>query len=183
MTPRPLAPEALDDFLAVIDGGGVEKPLPPEFAGIDPSRIRTFVPTNTARQTGPRRVRDPEAAWGYAATVHHPDLPFNVAFHQWESRQPPKGRQGARLTLELKDITAGKFRLYKLGTITVTPDCWIWFSAKSCATHQQLGERLYEPGAANRWEAWVSLKFDGPTYGGTAAQDQVLCDRIILVSR
>ncbi len=43
------------------------------------------------------------------------------------------------------------------------------------------GQRLYEPGADNQWEAYVSLKFDGPTYGGKAEQDRVLCDRIILV--
>jgi hypothetical protein len=65
----------------------------------------------------------------------------------WESRQPSKGKEGARIRLE------------------------------------QLGERLHEPGTPNLWEAWVSLKFDGPTYGGTAAEDQVLCDRIIVVKQ
>ena len=29
----------------------------------------------------------------------------------------------------------------------------------------------------------MSLKFDGPTYGGTAAEDRVLCDRIIVVKQ
>ena len=183
MTPKPLAEQTVADFMAMIDAGGVEKQLPPEFAHIDPSRIQTFVPTNTGRHTGPRRVTDPEAAWGYAAIVHKPDLPFQVGFYQWESRQPPKGKEGARLRLELKDITPGKFRVYKLGVITATPDCWVWFSAKSWATQQQLGDRLYQPGEANQWEAWVSLKFDGPTYGGTGAQDQVLCDRIIVVKQ
>lgn len=183
MTPRPLAPAALDDLLAVIEGGGKEKPLPPELEGIDRSRIQTFVPTNTAGQAGPWRIRDPDAARGYAATVHLPDLPFQVGFYQWESRQPAKGTQGARIRLERKDIVAGKYRLYRLGTITITPDSWVWFSARSWATHQQLGERLHEPGTPNRWEAWVSLKFDGPTYGGTAAEDRVLCDRIIVVKQ
>ncbi len=101
----------------------------------------------------------------------------------WESRQPSKGKEGARIRLERKDIVAGKYRLYRLGTITITPDSWVWFSARSWATHQQLGERLHEPGTPNLWEAWVSLKFDGPTYGGTAAEDQVLCDRIIVVKQ
>ena len=32
------------------------------------------------------------------------------------------------------------------------------------------------------WEAYASMKFDGPTYGGTAKKDQVLVDRVILVS-
>lgn len=101
--------------------------------------------------------------------------------YKWESRQPPKGKEGTRIRLDQKDINPGKYRLYKLGSITLTPDCWIWFSAKSWATNQQLGERLYEPGALNQWEAWVSLKFDGPIYGGTEKEDLVLCDRIIVV--
>jgi len=40
------------------------------------------------------------------------------------------GVLGGRLKLELKDITPSKYRLYKLGDITVTPDGWIWFSVK-----------------------------------------------------
>ena len=182
-SPRPFAPGALADFMAIIEGGGVEKPLPAEFDGIDRSRIQTFVPTNSGRQTGPLTVKDAEAARGYATTIHMPDLPLQIGFYQWESRQPPKGKEGARIRLEQKDITPGKYRLYKLGDITLTPDCWIWFSAKSWATNQQLGERLYEPGAVNQWEAWVSLKTDGPTYGGTAKEDLVLCDRLILVKK
>ena len=182
-SPRPFAPGALGDFMAIIEGGGEQKPLPAEFDGIDRSRIQTFVPTNSGRQAGPLTVKDAEAAWGYATTIHEPDLPFQIGFYQWESRQPSKGKEGARIRLEQKDITPGEYRLYKLGPITLTPDSWIWFSAKSWATNQQLGERLYEPGASNQWEAWVSLKFDGPTYGGTAKEDLVLCDRIIVVKK
>ena len=182
-SPRPFAPGALADFMAMIEGGGVEKALPAEFDGIDRSRIQTFVPTNSGRQSGPLTVKDTEAAWGYATTIHDPDMPFQMGFYQWQSRQPSKGKEGARIRLEQKDINPGKYRLYKLGPITLTPDCWIWFSVKSWATNQQLGERLYEPGASNQWEAWVSLKFDGPTYGGTAKEDLVLCDRIIVVKK
>jgi hypothetical protein len=182
-SPRPFAPGALADFMAIIEGGGVEKPLPAQFDGIDRSRIQTFVPTNSGTQTGPLTVKDADAAWGYATTIHMPDLPLQIGFYQWESRHPPKGKEGARIRLERKDITPGKYRLHKLGDITLTPDCWVWFSAKSWATNQQLGERPYEPGALNQWEAWVSLKIDGPTYGGTAKEDLVLCDRIILVKK
>jgi len=181
MKPRPLGQDALQDFVAVIQGGGKEKPLPPQFNGIAPSRIRTFLPTNYGRQQGARLVVDTAAALGYAVTVHKPDMPFQFGFYQWQSRQPPRGTHGPRLSLTREEITPGVYRVYKLGTITVTSDCIIWFSAKSWMTHLRLGERLYEPGAANVWQAYVSLKFDGPTYGGTAKQDRVLCDRIILV--
>ena len=181
MKPRPLGEDTLGDFLAVIQGGGQEEPLPPAFDGIDRSRIKSFVPTNKSRQAGRRRVVDPDAAFGYAATVHKPDMPFQLGFYQWLTRHPPSGNHGPRLSLDRDSITPGVYQLVNLGAVTVTPDSWIWFSAKSWATHLQLGERLYEPGADNRWEAHVSLKFEGPTYGGEAENDQVLVDRIILV--
>ncbi|NOZ20780.1 MAG: DUF4838 domain-containing protein, partial [Planctomycetes bacterium] len=179
MKPRPLGKDTLGDFLAVIQGGGLEKPLPPAFDGIDRSRIRTFVPTNNGRQAGRKRVVDPDAAFGYAATVHKPDMPFQLGFYQWKTRHPPSGKHGPRLSLSRDDIIPGTYQLHKLGTLTVTPDCLIWFSAKSWATNIDLGKRLYEPGADNLWEAYVSLKFDGPMYGGKGPENQVLVDRII----
>ena len=180
MQPRQLGKDTMEDFVAVLQGGGQEKPLPPRFDGVDRSRIRTFVPANKSRQAGRRRIVDPDAAFGYAATVHKPDMPFQLGFYQWISRNPSSGNHGPRLSLDRDDITPGTYQLVKLGTIEVTPDSWIWFSAQSWATHIQLGERLHEPGADNLWEAYVSLKFDGPTYGGQTASDVVLVDRIIL---
>jgi hypothetical protein len=133
------------------------------------------------------RATPVEAAFAYAATVHFPDRPFELGFYQWISREPapgtPSGIHGARLKLDKDQITAGKYRLYELGEITVTPDSWIWFSAKSWVTHLEVGTRVWEPGAANIWHAWVSIKFDGPSYGGTAKEDLVLVDRIILVKK
>jgi hypothetical protein len=85
------------------------------------------------------------------------------------------------LKIDQEQITPGEYRLYELGEITVTPDCWIWFSAQSWATHLEVGTRLYEPGAENNWSAWVSLKFDGPSYGGEAEEDTVLVGRIVFV--
>ena len=181
MQPRPLGKSTLAEFLAVIQGGGREKPLPAAFDGIDRSQIKTFVPTNKGRQPGPKLLVDPQAARGFACTVHLPDLPFQFGFYQWESRQPPRGHHGPRVRLERNDITPGAYRLYELGTITVTPDCLIWFSAKSWLTNIELGERLYEPGEDNCWKAYVSLRFDGPAYGGKAKENQVLCDRVVLV--
>ena len=181
MKARPLGKDTLSDFTAVIQGGGKEKPLPPAFDGIDRAQVRTFVPKNYSRQAGQRCVADADAAFGYAATVHKPDLPFQLGFYQWHTRHPPTGTHGPRLSLDRDGIRPGVYQLHRLGTVTVTPDSWIWFSAQSWGTHAQLGERAYEPGAENLWEAYVSLKFDGPTYGGTADEDQVLCDRIILV--
>ena len=107
---------------------------------------------------------------------------------------------GARRVLKLEEIAPGGYGLHELGPITITPDCIIWFSARSWETNLQLGERLFEPGVKNDWNAYVSLKFDGPTcgskpnesllapadrihYRGLAESDLVLVDRIILAKK
>ena len=194
---KPLGNSVLKDFLTLIEAGGQEKPLPPEFDGIDRSRIRTFVPQYPNRRRGRAIIHDPDAAFGYAVPVTMPDLPFNFGFYQNDTRT-----HGVRRVLEAGEIKLDAYRTYKLGMIDVTPACQIWFSAKSWQTNLKLGERLFEPGADNHWEAYVSLKFGGPTYGnnvdeslmapaeltnygdyrrGEKGKDLVLVDRIVLV--
>ncbi len=182
MKAKALGISAMSDFLAVIQGGGKTKALPEQFAEIDPNLVKQFIPRNYARSE-PKTVLDPDAASGYAATVDKPDLPFQVGFYQWISRDPGKGTHGARVRIENEQITPGVYKLYELGNVVITPDSWIWFSAKSWGTHLEVGTRLYEPGEDNKWMAYVSMKFDGPSYSGTAETDQVLVDRIILVKQ
>ncbi|MGD8241098.1 MAG: DUF4838 domain-containing protein, partial [Armatimonadota bacterium] len=155
---RPIGGSAVRDFVAVIKGGGRQKPLPAEFDGIDPSRVRVFLPTTYARGMDETQVIDPDAAFGYAVRVHKPDIPFQIGFYQWISRDPPTGNAVARVSLGKDDITPGAYQLVTLGTVTVTEDCWLWFSARSWQTHLSVGERLYAPGEENRWEAYVSLR-------------------------
>jgi len=164
------------DLATLIEAGGQIKPLPGEFDGIDPLRIRQFVPRypNNCRD-GRAMILDPKAAFGYAVPVVMPDLPFNFGFYQGDTKT-----HGAKRTLALKDIVPGEYTLFKLGEITVTPDCKIWFSSRSWQTNLQLGECLYEPGAENKWDAYVSLKFDGGgVYGGKADETLLpLADRV-----
>ncbi len=187
MAHRPLGSDTLQDLLAAVAAGGEPKPLPEQFASLSPEQVRQFLPRNYDHQPGRKTVSDPEAAFGYATVVHFPDMPFELGYYQWISRHPPpgtpSGTHGARLKLDQDRITPGAYRLYELGEIVVTPDSWLWFSAKSWVTHLELGTRVYEPGAANVWRAWVSMKFDGPSYGGAAKHDIVLVDRIILVKK
>ncbi|HWL53337.1 MAG TPA: DUF4838 domain-containing protein [Chthoniobacteraceae bacterium] len=180
---QPLDPGMLEDFVAIIKGGGREKPLPAPFANIDPAKVHTFLPSNTANTKEVRQIGDADAARGYAVTVDKPDAPFELGFYQWISRNPSKGKPGARLKITNDQIVPGKYQLYRLGHITLAPESWIWFSARSWATHVDVGERAYRPGETNLWEAWVSMKFEGPTYGGKEKEDRVLVDRIILVDQ
>ncbi len=195
---RPLGESALDEFLLKIRASANEAPLPDRFSDIDPSRVRQFVPLRN--HGGARIVAAPDAAFGYAAPVHKPDMPFNFGFY--EGTEAPRERENLpelspdspltwhrtlsgtfslRHELTQEDIVPGEYHLYELGEITLTPDCMIWFSNRSWATNLKLGHRLYEAAGDNTWRALVSMKFDGPTYGGTADEDLVLVERIVLV--
>ncbi len=173
---KPLNEGIIKDFLTKIKGGGKSKPLPEKFAKIPEDRIRQYLPVNG------KAVNDPDAARGYAISVYGPELPFKFGFWQWISKFPEKGKHNARMTLNKADITPGVYKMYSLGRIKVTPDSLMWFS-KSWKTNLQLGTRVYEPGEDNTWDAYVSLKFDGPLYGGKGQKNSVVCDRIVLVKQ
>ena len=180
--PHALGVRAMSVLESAIRGGG-EKPLPAEFDGIDRLRIRAFMPTMHANDKYAQGYfDDPEAAFGYAPSVHRPDMPFQLGFYQGDTKT-----HGARRSIDKPEITPGTYRLYKLGVITVSPHSQIWFSARSWSTKLVLDD-LWEAGALNAWDAYVSLKFRGPAYGGESVnglrggeEDLVLVDRIVLV--
>jgi hypothetical protein len=166
-------------FVTLIDAGG-EKPLPADFDGIARDRIRTFIPRNNARGKSKRSIKDAKAAFGTAAVVDQPQMPFRCGFSEWKSRVPSAVAHGPRLNIERDQITPEQYRLYPLGEIDLTTDdSMIWFG-RSWQTNLEVGSQLYFPGEVNRWKAWVSLKFTGPNYGGEG-DNLVLCDRVILV--
>ncbi len=187
---QPLGGEGLvRDLTNVIRGGGRARPLPPELAALPPGRVRRFVPENRFSVTGAgyppmedRTVPDPEAAFGFAATTYLPPqhprqkLPFTVGC------RPSRTAQSVTRSVARDEIVPGAYRLYQVpGVVTLTPETEIWMPEWSCSTQLQLGSRLYEPGADNQWTIYVSLKFDGPTYGGAATEDRVWCDQVIAV--
>ena len=174
-----LGEQSVADFVTLIEAGG-EKPLPATFADVERDRIRTFLPKHTGRGKVERSVKDPDAAFGLAAVVDQPGTPFRCGFSEWKSRTPPHVVHGPSLELTVDRIMPDRYQLYRLGLIHLTTDdSLIWFG-RSWATNLEIGSRLYFPGEINRWEAWVSLKFTGNSYGGTGG-DRVLCDRVILV--
>jgi hypothetical protein len=171
----------LRDMLFAIKAAERAKPVPEQFKDIPAEQIKRYVPKNYSRKTmrkGPASVEDKDAAFGYAATVHIPQLPFYFGYYKKNIKE-----RTIDIKLESKDIVPGKYKLYKLGLFEITNECMIWFSTKSWQTQLQLADRLYEPGAENMWEAWVSMKFDGPMYGGEGKEDQVLCDQVIFIQK
>lgn len=193
---KPLGEAVMRDFVTRIEAGGQEKPLPDLLDGIDRSRIKTFAAEFSSRQA--RRmgidsiVTDADAAFGFAAPViHAPGLPFPVKL-----RDLSTGETQTLTLIEQDQITPGVYRTYELGTIEVKPRSRLYF--RWGTTGLDVGRRLYAPGEENRWKVYVSLKFDGPTYGGVtdedlfpvekravfngaAPEDLILADRFIFV--
>lgn len=163
-----------------ISAAGRIKPLPEEFRGIDSSQVCRFIPEKHTYTKEEKKKIDPDAAFGYAAIVHIPELPFHFGYYPWRGKE-----KGLRKKIEKNEIIPDVYKLYKLGTIEITPKGMIWFSSKSWQTHLEIGKRLFKPEVPedNYWNAWVSLKFSGPSYGGKASKDLVLCDQIILVKK
>jgi hypothetical protein len=173
---RPLGESAINQFMFGIKTGGKDAPIPERFQNVDRGRIRQYIPRQHWRAE-PQIIETEDAALGYAAPVHLPDYPLNFGFHQRDRKEP-----GPLRRLKKDDITPGQYAFYELGTVTITKDCLIWFSARSWQTNLQLGS-LYEPGADNNWKAYASMKFEGRTYGGEGETDRVLVDRVILISQ
>lgn len=186
------AVDQVEDWEMAINTAGKQKPLPQPFASMDKTLVKRFVPE---RERGwPKKITDPDAAFGYASVVNLPDKPFNFGFYQDDTKT-----HGAKVVLEEKDIKRDIYAIYKLGEIEVTPKCKVWFSARSWLTKLELGNRLYSPPTPdndNRYDAYASLKFTKPippTAGELRENNKytldvnapytVLCDQIIFVKK
>lgn len=171
----------IDDCEILIKTADVKvKPLPERFNDVDPSLVHRYLPVNKGRSVK-KIMLDPDSAYGYAATIDIPELPLNFGFYQNDTKVRFPNRK-----ITKDEIVLDHYKVYELGEIKVTPDCRIWFSSKSWATNLELGNRLYAPPAPNNdntYIAYVSLKFDGPTYGGKGTEDVILCDQIIIVKK
>ena len=187
--PPPWMINQIADWELAIRTAGIEKPLPPPFNSMDKALVQRFVPTRG--RGNPKMVPDADAAFGYGAVVNLPDRPLTFGFYQEDTRT-----QVHRRAVDASSVPRDVYRLYPLGTITVTPSCRIWFSG-SWETKLELGERLYRPPSPdndNRYDVQVSLKFIAPippTPAEIAAADRwsldvnapysVLVDQIIFV--
>ncbi len=171
--------EYLQTADSIIKYGGEEKPLPEQFKKISKSRIIRKIPKNFQYQAVSkiaRAVEDTDSAFGYAATVDKPDLPFHLGFYQTDNK-----KHGPKITIEEWDITPDKYQLFHLGEIQPTPNSVIWFSSKSWVTMLKLNY-LYDLNETDaKYDAWVSLKFPKNFKGKET--DLVLCDQIILVKK
>ena len=127
-------------------------------------------------------VNDKDGAFGIVA-VHSkpvPKLPMrsHMDDHSIKKFHWNLGRITAR------DLgPRGQYKIYKMGRITLTPDCEFrvgvgdWWDLKT-----RLDE-AYVMGSHNRADIYVSLKFQGPNFYKEDAgrKNLVFCDRLIVV--
>ncbi len=153
-----------------------EKPLPEQFQGISSEKIKRLLPKNKGWPlTVPKIVSDPEAAFGYAASIDKPDLPFHFGYYSADRKE-----HGPKVILEEGDIEPEKYKLYHLGKIQPSEtDCMVWFSSLSWSTHLEASSLYDFTDTTQKWDTWVSLKF--PKNFSGKKNDLVLCDQIIVV--
>ena len=79
-----------------------------------------------------------------------------------------------------KDMVEGKFHLYKLGRVRLTPETVV-SPGYSYYVKFRLDD-LYEPGSDDEWDVYVSAKFDGPKYfPGSTKPNMAAFDRAVIV--
>ena len=154
----------------------VAKPLPGAFAALPESRVRRTVP----RRGRTDRLADPAAAFGVTTEMPLKNVSaeqvLSFGFYDGYSRKFVSNR-----VLKKSDIQAEGYHLYALGTVALTPDCLIWLDGSWGITGKL--DAFYEPGVHNRWEVYLSLKFEGPSFSDTPApgENRVRCDQIVLI--
>ena len=158
---------------------GKEKPLPAQFKGIPAEKIKRVIPTNHANSgmssKVPKIVTDNDAAFGYAASVDRPNMPFTFGYCIFGANHD------ISVTLEEWDITPGKYQIFKLGEVKpVIGKCLIWFGY-SWSTNYDVSKIMDLTDAQAKYDCWVSLKFPKGYKGGR--DELVLCDQIILVKK
>ena len=180
---HPVWGKSLREFLALADLHikymGKEKPLPAQFKGIPAEKIKRVIPTNYhkthKRSKVPAIVSDDDAAFGYAASIDHPNLPFTFGYCIFGAKNNPPVKLGE------KDITPGKYQIFKLGEVQpVTGKCMVWFG-RSWGTHYDMNRLMDLTDVQAKYDCWVSLKFPKGYKGGR--DELVLCDQIILVKK
>ncbi len=172
---RPVRTGLIEDLNNVVLAGRHIKPFPEPLRNIPAGRIQAFLPKHSGgADEDSHFTLDADASTGLALIVDKPTLP-----HKIEATQDIASKR-ARLILDRDDIVPGQYQLHELGEITLGEDSVIALSP-SWLSKLEVGQRLYEPGAGNRWKVYVSMKFEGSLYGGGEKEDRLLVDRIFLV--
>lgn len=166
------------------------KPLPGMFDSVAKKNIRRICPDK-----GKRQIKDPNASFGIAIDIFKNSADYKAHINKKELTEKPNkpfyfgfgcapswGASKPKRSLEISEIKPDVYNFYKLGTVELTPNCRLWLGIDSWLSCTKL-ERFYEPGVLNKWDVYVSIKFEGPWYSqkSKSKRNRILCDQIVLV--
>lgn len=157
------------------------KELPVQFQSISKDRIRQVFAVSRKKCI---MISMPDAAAGKAARdpewEQNPKMayPFRCGFYDSSRKKFVIDRK-----IPEKEIVPDQFHFYKLGTITLSPECIVWLGW-TWRVQSSLGQ-FYVPGVDHQYDLWVSLKFEGPLYSPRSRlkKNQVWYDRAILIRK
>ena len=158
------------------------KPLPGELANLKPSDVIQVFPPVTGGNGKVRRVDMADAAIGKALVEDVPEdrlkIPYSVGLYDHNAR---KTLVGGSTFLKQEQIVPDAFHLYRLGRTDIPSSrCglwvgWSWNLGVDASLAFVAGERP-------EYDVYVSLKFEGPRFGGDASRKSaVYFDRLIFV--
>ncbi len=132
-----------------------------------PGTVQIFAPKKNS-------TTDPEATLGWARSWT-PVFPFKMGVFDdlAQNRLIDK-------TLTQADIKPGGYNLYLLGTTTLTSMCYIWTEG---FYDFRLVEAYERTNPKQAFDVYISLKFEGPTFGTASVDDRVLCDKFVAVRK
>lgn len=142
----------------------------------DPEAVGGMTATFTVRDRIQRAEEGGTAEETSAAEQHQKPLVFGTGIGK---------RLDDRVTIKIAPDEIpqdGRYHLYPLGRITVQEDMMIW-----ALEGGRLGvnvDRVFDPEdpQGNRWDAWISLKLQGPAYvKGSTEPNGAWMDRVLLV--
>lgn len=185
---REQAQEFIDKAMTLQD-----YPLPERFRSIPENRIYDFPAQQMSNHPTSRPVMlisDPDASTGYAHKSDLSRLPeFPLAKKSWYMlplkfgiHDPVRNVTQEHLTIRREDIPGRGYHWYRLGIFNVSAtDAYAYFYG-GWEVQIPIGGI---PRDNQRYEVWVNIKFEGPSYYDSPAEptDAVYIERMIFIQR
>ncbi len=161
----------LQDTLTIAEV--IPLPLPEPFASFrDRKVIRLFPQKSGAVEKN--EMKDAAYGLAFGLEVKEPQKPFNCGFYD------AVAKKFHHMDIPSANLKKGTFAFYKIGTHKLSQICRIW-GHPSWATGCELGRFFEIDNPDNPWDMYVSLKFTGPAYDGTAGENRVYIDQLLLI--
>ncbi len=150
-------------------------PVPEQFKGLDPQNLFAY----TALDARSTKVHDTDSPNGIASyrelsTAEAAELPWGV-YDQFKPATTNSGKLAAA------DIRGPGYHLYKLDTITLTPNCEVYMLGMEV----DFGNAYDQLKPDQKFDLWVNLKLQGPAFahGKAGEKNAVFWSHVYLVKR